>query len=94
MSGARSRCATCAASYGDVRVLHGLDFALEEGGVTTLLGANGAGKTTTLRALCGMIRDAGEIRFDGRPIARLVDRGHRAARHRPRAGGPRHLRAR
>ena len=31
------------AAYGDVRVLHGLDFAIEEGGVTTLLGANGAG---------------------------------------------------
>ena len=56
------------AAYGDVRVLHGLDFAIEEGGVTTLLGANGAGKTTTLRALCGMIPTQGEIRFDGRPI--------------------------
>jgi branched-chain amino acid transport system ATP-binding protein len=56
------------AGYGDVRVLHGLDFAIEEGGVTTLLGANGAGKTTTLRALCGMIPTQGEIRFDGRPI--------------------------
>ena len=56
------------ASYGDVRVLHGLDFAIEEGGITTLLGANGAGKTTTLRALCGMIPTQGEIRFDGRPI--------------------------
>ena len=56
------------AAYGDVRVLHGLDFAIEEGGVTTLLGANGGGKTTTLRALCGMIPTQGEIRFDGRPI--------------------------
>jgi branched-chain amino acid transport system ATP-binding protein len=56
------------ASYGDVRALHGLDFAIEEGEVTTLLGANGAGKTTTLRAICGMIRTEGEIRFEGRPI--------------------------
>jgi branched-chain amino acid transport system ATP-binding protein len=56
------------AAYGDVRALHGLDFAIEEGGVTTLLGANGAGKTTTLRALCGMIATQGEVRFDGRPI--------------------------
>ena len=56
------------ASYGEVRALHGLDFAIEEGEVTTLLGANGAGKTTTLRALCGMIPTQGEVRFEGRPI--------------------------
>ncbi|MBV8764874.1 MAG: ABC transporter ATP-binding protein [Hyphomicrobiales bacterium] len=58
------------ASYGSTRVLHGLDFALEEKGVTTLLGGNGAGKTTTLRALCGMIERRGEITFAGRSIAR------------------------
>ena len=57
------------AGYGDIQVLHGLDFALEEGSVTTLLGANGAGKTTTLRALCGMIRTAGEVVFAGRRIS-------------------------
>jgi len=57
------------ASYGATRVLHGIDFGLEEGHITTLLGANGAGKTTTLRALSGMVRTAGEIRFAGKPIA-------------------------
>ena len=51
------------ASYGQVRVLHGLSFGLMEGGITTLLGANGAGKTTTLRAVCGMVKCAGEILF-------------------------------
>jgi len=56
------------AGYGDIQVLHGLDFALEEGSVTTLLGANGAGKTTTLRALCGMIRTSGDILFAGKRI--------------------------
>ena len=56
------------AGYGDVRVLHGLDFSIAEGEVTTLLGANGAGKTTTLRALCGMIPTQGEILFEGWPI--------------------------
>lgn len=58
------------ASYGTTRVLHGLDFVLEEGRVTTLLGGNGAGKTTTLRALCGMISRTGEITMSGRSIAR------------------------
>jgi branched-chain amino acid transport system ATP-binding protein len=67
------------AGYGPVPVLHGIDFALDEGAIATLLGANGAGKTTTLRALCGMVRTRGSIRFgqsniDGRAtedIARL-----------------------
>jgi branched-chain amino acid transport system ATP-binding protein len=55
-------------AYGESKVLHGLDFVVEEGGVTTLLGANGAGKTTTLRAISGMIRTQGEILFAGKPI--------------------------
>jgi branched-chain amino acid transport system ATP-binding protein len=58
------------ASYGQTRVLHGMDFAMREGSVTTLLGANGAGKTTTLRALCGMVKTAGEIVFAGKRIER------------------------
>ncbi len=56
------------AAYGPTRVLHGIDFALEEGSITALLGANGAGKTTTLRALCAMVKTEGEIRFDGARI--------------------------
>ena len=57
------------AQYGWTRVLHGVDFAVEAGGITTILGANGAGKTTTLRAVCGMVKTSGEIAFDGRSIA-------------------------
>ncbi len=56
------------AAYGLTRVLHGMNFAMEEGTITTLLGANGAGKTTTLRALCGMVRTEGEVRFAGQRI--------------------------
>jgi branched-chain amino acid transport system ATP-binding protein len=59
------------AGYGATKVLHGIDFSVAEGGVTTLLGGNGAGKTTTLRALCGMIARTGEINLAGRSIARL-----------------------
>ena len=56
------------AAYGPTRVLHGIDFSIEEGSITALLGANGAGKTTTLRALCGMVRTSGEMRFGGERI--------------------------
>jgi len=53
-------------------VLHGMDFGIEKGSITALLGANGAGKTTTLRALCAMIKTQGEIRFDGERIDSLA----------------------
>ena len=57
------------AHYGWTKVLHGLSFEVESGGITTILGANGAGKTTTLRAVCGMVKTAGDIRFDGQHVA-------------------------
>jgi len=56
------------AFYGQIKALHGLDFSLEEGGITTILGANGAGKTTTLRSICGMVKTNGSIRLDGDDI--------------------------
>jgi branched-chain amino acid transport system ATP-binding protein len=57
-----------AAFYGGVQALFGIDFVVEEGGVTALLGANGAGKTTALRAISAMIRREGEISFRGAPM--------------------------
>ena len=60
------------AAYGQTRVLHGLDFVLEQGSITALLGANGAGKTTTLRSLCAMVKTQGEVSFDGRRIERMA----------------------
>jgi branched-chain amino acid transport system ATP-binding protein len=57
------------AFYGENQALYGVEFAMEESAIVTLLGANGAGKTTTLRALCGMVRFAGDIRFGGRSLA-------------------------
>ena len=56
------------AGYGQVKVLHGMDFVVNTGGVTALLGANGAGKTTTLRAISGMVRTTGDILYDGERI--------------------------
>jgi branched-chain amino acid transport system ATP-binding protein len=58
------------AFYGQSEVLHGIDIAVEDGGMTVLLGANGAGKTTTLRAICGMVRSEGEIAFAGKRLDR------------------------
>jgi branched-chain amino acid transport system ATP-binding protein len=56
------------AQYGWTKVLHGLSFAVEAAGITTILGANGAGKTTTLRAVCRMVKTTGQVHFDGQRI--------------------------
>ena len=56
------------AAYGATRVLHDINFALDVGHITAILGANGAGKTTTLRALCQTVRTSGSIVFDGQQV--------------------------
>jgi branched-chain amino acid transport system ATP-binding protein len=56
------------AAYGPTEVLHGIDFGLEPGRITAILGANGAGKTTTLRAICQMVRTGGSALFDGHQL--------------------------
>jgi ABC-2 type transport system ATP-binding protein len=43
-------------SYGDVRAVDELTFAVDRGTIFGFLGANGAGKTTTMRMLCGLVR--------------------------------------
>ncbi len=56
-------------SYGDVRVLFGVDLDVAEGEVIALLGTNGAGKSTLLKAISGVaIADRGTVVFDGRDI--------------------------
>jgi len=59
------------AFYRQTQALYGVDFELEEGSITTILGANGAGKTTTLRSISRMVRTEGEIKFDGHDITGL-----------------------
>ncbi len=68
------------AAYGAVKVLHGIDFTVNVGDISVVLGANGAGKTTTLRAICGQVHTSGSIAFHGAEIiheatADIVRRG-------------------
>jgi len=58
--------------YGQVQALHGLNLAVREGELVTILGSNGAGKTTTLMAISGLTPlSSGEIRFEGRRLDTL-----------------------
>ncbi|MDP2481295.1 MAG: ATP-binding cassette domain-containing protein [Candidatus Palauibacterales bacterium] len=55
--------------YGPVVAVDGISFEIDRGEVVGFLGPNGAGKTTTMRMLTGTLQpDAGEVRYDGRPI--------------------------
>jgi ABC-2 type transport system ATP-binding protein len=66
-------------SFGQVRVLAGVDLAVPRGIVFALLGPNGAGKTTTVRILATLTRaDAGRARVAGYDIGR----GRRQVRRR------------
>ena len=59
------------AGYGALPVLRDVTLAVGEGEIVAVLGANGAGKTTLNRTLSGLLRPrAGEIRVDGKSIAR------------------------
>ncbi|ADX86218.1 ABC transporter ATP-binding protein [Saccharolobus islandicus] len=48
--------------YGDIEVLHGLTFPIEEKSITLVMGPNGAGKSTLLKIIGGLInRTSGYI---------------------------------
>ena len=57
------------AGYGPSQVLFGIDLAIGEGELVTLLGRNGMGKTTTIRTILGLLpARAGTIAWRGRWI--------------------------
>ncbi|MDB5604930.1 MAG: Amino acid/amide transporter ATP-binding protein 2 family [Bradyrhizobium sp.] len=55
--------------YGDIQILWGIDFHIDEGEAVCLVGANGAGKSTLLRTLSGLLRvRSGQIAFMGQDL--------------------------
>jgi branched-chain amino acid transport system ATP-binding protein len=61
------------AGYGDVRVLWGIELAVEAGEIACIVGPNGAGKTTLLRTVSGLVPPtAGRITFNGEQLGSLT----------------------
>lgn len=53
-------------SFGNKKIIHGLNFEVKKGEIFGFLGSNGSGKTTTIRALLGIYQaDSGELLING-----------------------------
>ena len=65
-----------------VKAVDGVDLALAAGRTLALVGESGCGKSTLGRLVLRLIEpDRGRIRFEGRDISALGERGLRAFRH-------------
>jgi branched-chain amino acid transport system ATP-binding protein len=67
------------ASYGPFRSLFGVSFAIQEQGVTALLGSNGSGKTTVVRICSGLLHPTGgQLLYEGQDVSQT--RAYKLAR--------------
>ncbi|MDN5790470.1 MAG: ATP-binding cassette domain-containing protein [Micrococcales bacterium] len=59
-------------TFGAIRAVDGVSFAVEDGALTGFVGGNGAGKTTTMRMIMGVLTiTSGEVLWAGRPVTQL-----------------------
>ena len=60
------------ASYGMVKILHNVNFRVEEKEIISIIGPNGAGKTTLVKTIMGFLKpQMGTIKFKGENIEKL-----------------------
>lgn len=64
-------CRSIDVSYGQLQVLFGVDFAVQQGEIVALLGTNGAGKSTLLRALVGLSPSKGARRVGTMDLTKM-----------------------
>jgi phospholipid/cholesterol/gamma-HCH transport system ATP-binding protein len=61
--------------FGRHEVLRDISLDLAAGDTLVVLGESGCGKTVLLKSMIGLVRpSAGEVRFEGRSLARMTDR--------------------
>ena len=65
---------------GEQPILRGVDLVIEQGQTHAVMGPNGAGKSSTLRAIVGLVKSTGEVRFREESISgvaceKVVSRG-------------------
>lgn len=65
-------------AFGGLVAVNAVDLTIEPGEAVGIIGPNGAGKTTLLDAISGFVESAGDVRFRGRDITRLLP--HQRAR--------------
>ncbi|MCB2197602.1 MAG: ABC transporter ATP-binding protein [Bacteroidetes bacterium] len=62
-------------SYGDVKVLKGIDLEIKKGEIISIVGPSGAGKTTFLQILGTLSRpDSGQILYDDKNVSKFKDK--------------------
>lgn len=62
-------------SFGELKVLKGIDLSIDKGEVVSIVGASGAGKTTLLQIMGTLDRfDRGKILIDGKDVAGMNDK--------------------
>ncbi len=62
---------TVTKTYGATRALDGIELAVHEGELLSLLGPSGCGKTSTLNIVAGFVEpDAGRVLLDGQDVTR------------------------
>ena len=61
------------AYYGKSHIMHGVDMRVGAGEIVSLLGRNGSGRSTTVKAIMGLVRGEGSVKFRDQEIL-----GHQA----------------
>ena len=57
--------------YGKIKVVHNINFTIEEGSCVALLGPNGAGKTSTISSILGTVNSTGNVNFCNQDISKI-----------------------
>lgn len=70
-------------SFGSNVVLQGVDFDVQKGSFTAIIGASGSGKSVIFKSMVGLVpTDAGVVTFDGVNVTEQGERGFRELRRR------------